>query len=147
MQQPYWVCVSKGYLVYTAHIPPCCGMKNHIYCQVWGTLVPTIEGVPAVMWKIKFIAKFGVPLFPQSRVQLWQIMLFGTYSTYTRLNVESKSHIWPSLGYFAQILKTTMRDIHLCRTANMSWRICVVVKQMQSNPITAIYSREVNWEI
>ena len=26
-----------------------------------------------------------------------------------------------------------MGDIYLCRTANMSWRTCVIVKQMQSN--------------
>ena len=24
---------------------PCCGMKNRVYCQVWISLVPTIEGV------------------------------------------------------------------------------------------------------
>ena len=29
-------------------------------------------------------------------------------------------------------MKTAMRDIYLCITANMSWRTCVVVKQMQS---------------
>ena len=32
-------------------------------------------------------------------------------------------------------MKTTLRHIYLCRTANMSWRTCVVVKQIQSNPI------------
>ena len=25
---------------------PCCGMKNRVYGQIWGSLVPTIEGVP-----------------------------------------------------------------------------------------------------
>ena len=26
---------------------PCCGMKNRVYGQIWGSIVPTIEGVPA----------------------------------------------------------------------------------------------------
>ena len=32
-------------------------------------------------------------------------------------------------------MRTTLRHIYLCRTANKSWRTCVVVKQIQSNPI------------
>ena len=32
-------------------------------------------------------------------------------------------------------MKATLGHIYLCRTANMSWRTCVVVKQIQSNPI------------
>ena len=39
--QPYWVCRSKVYLVHKAHIPP------------------------AVELKIAYMAKFGVPSFPQ----------------------------------------------------------------------------------
>ena len=31
---------------YTQLIYPCCGMKNRVYGQIWGALVPTIEGVP-----------------------------------------------------------------------------------------------------
>ena len=31
-------------------------------------------------------------------------------------------------------MKATLRHIYLCRTANMSWRTCVVIKQIQSNP-------------
>ena len=31
-------------------------------------------------------------------------------------------------------MKAILRHIYLCRTANMSWRMCVVVKQIQSNP-------------
>ena len=31
-------------------------------------------------------------------------------------------------------MKATLRHIYLCRTANMSWRTSVVVKQIQSNP-------------
>ena len=34
-------------------------------------------------------------------------------------------------------MKATLRHIHLCRTANMSWRTCVVVKQIQSNHVSA----------
>ena len=30
-------------------------------------------------------------------------------------------------------MKATLRHIYSCRTANMSWRTCVVVKQIQSN--------------
>ena len=60
MCQPYWVCGSKGYLVHTTHIPP------------------------AIEWKIAYMAKFGVPSFPQSRASLWQIMIlrqFGRHQT------------------------------------------------------------------
>ena len=35
-------------------------------------------------------------------------------------------------------LKANVRDIYFCRTADMSWRTCVVVIQMQSNPIQLI---------
>ena len=66
MYQPYWVCGSIGCLVQLIYpllwnaksnlLPslgcsrprnrgrPCCGMKNHVYCHVWGALVPIIEG-------------------------------------------------------------------------------------------------------
>ena len=33
-------------------------------------------------------------------------------------------------------MKATLRHIYLCRTANMSWRTCVIVKQIQSNQPT-----------
>ena len=36
-------------------------------------------------------------------------------------------------------MKATLRHIHLCRTANMSWRTCVVVKQIQSNHPIAVH--------
>ena len=73
----------------------------------------------AVELKEAYMAKFGVPSFPQSRASPWQIMIswqfgpqsvctsrirsvgprvFCSYSSYTRLTVESKSRIWPSLG-------------------------------------------------
>ena len=33
-------------------------------------------------------------------------------------------------------MKTTLRHIYLCRATNMSWRTCVVVKQIQSNQVS-----------
>ena len=95
LYQPYWVCGCKGYFVHKAHIPT------------------------AVELKESCMAMFGVPSFPQSRASPWQIMIlwqfgpqtvctshirsvgprvFCSYSSYTRLTVESKSRIWPSLG-------------------------------------------------
>ena len=47
MYQQYWVFGSKGYLVHKAHIPP------------------------AVELKVAYMAKFGVPLFPQTTASLW----------------------------------------------------------------------------
>ena len=35
-------------------------------------------------------------------------------------------------------MKATLRHIYLCRTANMSWRTCVVVDQLQSNHIIRV---------
>ena len=90
MHQPYWACGSKGYLVHKAHISPAAELKE------------------------LYMAKFGVPSFPQSRAPLWQIMTlwqFGpqtvstshirsvsprvlcSYSSYACLTVESKSRI------------------------------------------------------
>ena len=37
-------------------------------------------------------------------------------------------------------MKATLRHIYLCRTANMSWRTCVVVKQIQSNQLDSIHN-------
>ena len=147
MYQPYWVCGSIGCLVQLIYpllwnekshlLPslgcprprnrerPCCGMKNHVYCQVWGALVPIIEGASVADYA--FMADWT----PNCMYQPYWVhgsKGYLVHSTYTRLNVESKSRIWPSVGYFAQRLKATMRDIHLCRMANISWRICVVVK-------------------
>ena len=40
----------------------------------------------------------------------------------------------PSKNSYASVTqKQLLRHIYLCRTANMSWRTCVVVKQIQSN--------------
>ena len=47
MYKQYWVCESKGCLVHKAHIPP------------------------AVELKVAYIAKFVVPLFPQTTASLW----------------------------------------------------------------------------
>ena len=65
--QPYWVCRSKVYLVHKAHIPP------------------------AVELKIAYMAKFGVPSFPQTRASLWQIMILWQFGPYTVCT----SHIGP----------------------------------------------------
>ena len=59
MYQTYWVRGSKGYLVHTAHIPP------------------------AVEWKIAYMAKFGVPSFPQSRESLWQVRVLWQFGRKT----------------------------------------------------------------
>ena len=37
-------------------------------------------------------------------------------------------------------MKATLRHIYLCRTANMSCRTCVVVKQIQSNQLDSIHN-------
>ena len=42
-------------------------------------------------------------------------------------------------------MKTTLRHIYLCRTANMSWRTCVVVKQIQSNPVLNHMMPFISW--
>ena len=47
-------------------------------------------------------------------------------------------------------MKATLRHIHFCRTANMSWRTCIVVKQIQFNnqirtPYLLFKIREVPW--
>ena len=57
MYKPYWVCGSKANW-YTQLLYPCCRMKNHVYGQVWGALVATIEGIPVtdydfmVVWTV-----------------------------------------------------------------------------------------------
>ena len=69
MYQPYWVCGSKGYLVRTTHIPT------------------------AIEWKIAYMAKFGVPSFPQSRASMWQIMIlwqFVRHQTVCTSHIRSK---------------------------------------------------------
>ena len=39
-------------------------------------------------------------------------------------------------------MKAILRHIYLCRTANMTWGTCVVVKKIQSNPIVP---KTTNW--
>ena len=41
---------------YTQLIYPCCGMKNRVYCQVWGSLVSTSR---ASLWQIMLLWQFG----------------------------------------------------------------------------------------
>ena len=55
MYQPYWICGSKGYLVHKAHIPP------------------------VVELKVAYMAKFGIPSFPQTRASPWQIKIFWQF--------------------------------------------------------------------
>ena len=56
-------------------------------------------------------------------------------------DVIQKRQLAPRRGQYDQTwvivyrMKATLRHIYLCRTANMSWRTCVVVNQIQSNPI------------
>ena len=42
-------------------------------------------------------------------------------------------------------MKATLRHIYLGRTANMSWRMCVVFKQIQSNPIQSLINTRFVW--
>ena len=79
MYQPYWVCGSKGYLVHTAHIPP------------------------AVEWKIAYMAKFGVPLFPQSRASQWQIMILWQFGPCTVCTSHIGS-VSPRAIWYAQLI-------------------------------------------
>ena len=48
--------------------------------------------------------------------------------------------IWSDLSNLSKRTKATLRHIYSCRTANMSWRTFVVVKQIQSNqPETGMF--------
>ena len=59
MYQTNWVRGSKGYVVHKAHIPP------------------------AVELKVAYMAKFGVPSFPQTRASLWQIRILWQFGPQT----------------------------------------------------------------
>ena len=95
MYQPYWVCVSKGYLVYTAHIPPCCGIKNSVYCEVCGALLPTIEAIPVTDYA--FMAVWTPNCMNQT---YWVRGSKGyvVHKAHIPPAVELKGAIWPSLG-------------------------------------------------
>ena len=45
--------------------------------------------------------------------------------------------IWSDMSNYLE--NETLRHIYLCRTANMSWRTCVVVKQIQSKQSNHVY--------
>ena len=89
-----------------------------------------------VMWKVshyfnrnyKEIHSWGTSHFPDGLFH-WCICisgLKGIHSYFINGYITLSLFHWP-----------TCWNIHLCRTANMSWRTCVVVKQIQSNPIHA----------
>ena len=44
-------------------------------------------------------------------------------------------------------MKATLRHIYMCRTANMSLRTCVVIKQIQSNQPTCMQNRPTCWQL
>ena len=49
------------------------------------------------------------------------------------LNKSNPTNTCTRIGRLFREWKQLLRHIYLCRTANMSWRTCVVVKQIQSN--------------
>ena len=59
MYRPYWICWSKGYLIHKTHIPS------------------------VVELKVAYMAKFGVPSFPQTRASLWQIRILWQFGPQT----------------------------------------------------------------
>ena len=69
-------------------------------------------------------------LLTSTRPQTWTI-----WSDLSNLFREWKQ-LWDTrtcIGRLFREWKQLLRHIYLCRTANMSWRTCVVVKQIQSN--------------
>ena len=74
LYQPYWVCGCEGYLVHKTHIP---------------IVSP---------WQIIISWQFGPQTVCTSHIRYVGRRVFCSYSSYTRLTVESKSRIWPSLG-------------------------------------------------
>ena len=59
---------SKGYLVHTGYIPS------------------------VVEWIVAYMAKFGVPWFPETKASLWQIWFYGSLDP--ALYVPAKSAPW-----------------------------------------------------
>ena len=95
MYQPCWVCGSKGYLVHTAHIPPLWNEKS----RIWPSFgCPRSHNGGRPCGRLGFYGSLDAKLYVPAILGPWVQGLFGTYSSYTRLNVESKAHIWPSLG-------------------------------------------------
>ena len=97
MYQPYWICVFKGYLVHTTHIPPAVEWKI-AYMTNFGVPCSHNRGRPC--GRLWFHGNFDPKLYVPSILGPWVQRLLGTYSSYTRLTVESKSRILPILGCF-----------------------------------------------
>ena len=93
--KPHWVCGFKGYLVHTTHIPLLWNEKS----RIWPNLgCPRSHNRGRPCGRLWFHGSFNPNLYVPSILGQWVQMLFGTYSSYTRLTVESKSRIWPSSG-------------------------------------------------
>ena len=59
-----------------------------------------------------------------------------TWKIWSDLSNREWKQLWDTftcIGRLFREWKQLLRHIYLCRTANMSWRTCVVVKQIQSN--------------
>ena len=65
-----------------------------------------------------------------------QRVVIAVDPSFNSLGIDSRNE-------FVQRIKATLRHIYLCRTANMPRRTCVVVKQIQSNPIWIGYVSEI----
>ena len=77
------------------YIPPCCGMKNRVYCAVCGALVPTIEAIPVTDYA--FMAVWTPNCMNQT---YWVRGSKGyvVHKAHIPPAVELKGAIWPSLG-------------------------------------------------
>ena len=75
----------KGYLVHKAHISPALELKE-AYMAKFG------------VWQIMILWQFGPQTVCTSHIRSVGPRVFSSYSSYTRLTVESKSGIWSSLG-------------------------------------------------
>ena len=75
----------KGYLVHKAHISPAVELKE-AYMAKFG------------VWQIMILWQFGPQTVCTSHIRSVGPRVFCSYSSYNRLTVESKSHIWSSLG-------------------------------------------------
>ena len=93
--KPHWVCGFKGYLVHTTHVPLLWNEKS----RLWPNLgCPGSHNRGRPCGRLWFHGSFNPNLYVPCILGPWVQMLFGMYSSYTRLTVESKSRIWPSLG-------------------------------------------------
>ena len=92
---PNWVHGSKCYLVHIAHIPALLWNQNRVWPSL-GCCRSHNQGRPC--GRLWFHGSLEPVLYVPAILGLWVQGLYGTYSSYTRLTVESKSRIWPSFG-------------------------------------------------